>query len=84
MHLAVGLWGIAAAKKFRAAVFYVRANAIVFGALVILGLIPATNTLFGLAPIYGNDIWLHLINTVLAGYFGFGPPARRRTRTVAY
>lgn len=76
VHLAVGIWGIVAAKSFSAAVFYARANAVIFGLLVILGLIPATNTLFGLAPIYGNDVWLHLINTVVAGYFGFGAPAR--------
>lgn len=76
VHLAVGIWGIVAAKSFAASVFYAKANAVVFGLLVILGLIPATNTLFGLAPIYGNDIWLHLVNAVVAGYFGFGPPAR--------
>lgn len=76
VHLAVGIWGIVAAKSFSASVLYARANAIIFALLMILGLIPATNTLFGLVPLYGNDIWLHLINTVLAGYFGFGGPSR--------
>lgn len=77
VHLAVGIWGIIAAKGFSASVTYAKVNAVVFGLLVILGIIPATNTLFGLAPIYGNDIWLHLLNTLVAGYFGFGAPARR-------
>lgn len=78
VHLAIGIWGIVAAKNFGAAVTYAKANAIIFGLLVILGIIPATNTLFGLAPIYGNDIWLHLLNAIAAGYFGFGPPARQK------
>jgi hypothetical protein len=76
VHLGVGIWGIVAAKAFSSAVFYARANAVLFGLLVILGLIPATNTLFGLAPIYSHDIWLHLVNAVVAAYFGFGAPSR--------
>lgn len=78
VHLAIGVWGIVAAKSFGSAVFYARANTVIFGALVILGLFPVTNILFGLAPIYGHDIWLHLLNTLVAGYFGFGPPARQK------
>lgn len=78
VHLAVGIWGVMAARDFNSSVFYARANAVLFGLLVILGLIPATNTLFGVVPIYGNDIWLHAINTALAGYFGFGSPAHAK------
>jgi hypothetical protein len=39
--------------------------------LAILGLIPATNTMFGLVPIYGNDVWLHAGTALIAAYFGF-------------
>jgi len=45
--------------------------AVAYGLLVILGLLPATNTLFGLIPVYGNDVWLHLVLGVVAAYFGF-------------
>ncbi|GAB2793791.1 hypothetical protein GCM10027040_20170 [Halomonas shantousis] len=76
VHLAVGIWGIVAAKRFASAVFYAKANTVLFALLAILGLFPVTNTLFGLTPLYGNDIWLHILNAVVAGYFGFGPPAR--------
>lgn len=75
VHLAIGIWGIVAAKSFDASVTYAKANAIIFALLAILGLIPATNTMFGLVPLYGHDIWLHILNAVVAGYFGFGPPA---------
>lgn len=81
VHLGVGIWGIVAAKGFPSAVFFAKANAVLFGVLFILGLIPATNTLFGLAPLYSHDIWLHLVNAVVAGYFGFGAPAREAERT---
>lgn len=76
VHLGVGIWGILAAKAFASSVFYAKANAVIFALLAILGIIPATDTLFGLVPLYGHDIWLHILNAVVAGYFGFGPPAR--------
>ena len=44
---------------------------IIVGALGILGLIPATNTTFGLIPIYGHDVWLHAGTALVAAYFGF-------------
>jgi hypothetical protein len=42
-----------------------------YGLLAILGLIPGTNTLFGLVPIYGHDVWLHALSALIAAYFGF-------------
>ena len=50
---------------------YGKIVAIFYGLLVVLGLIPATNTLFGLVPIYGNDVWLHLVLGAIGAYFGF-------------
>ena len=41
------------------------------GFLAVLGCIPIANTLFGLMPIYGNDVWLHLATAIPAAYFGF-------------
>jgi hypothetical protein len=37
----------------------------------VMGLIPLTATTFGLVPLYGNDIWLHALLALVAGYFGF-------------
>ena len=54
---------------------YAQIVAVAYGLLVILGMLPATNTLFGLVPIYGNDVWLHLVLGVVAAYFGFMTPA---------
>jgi hypothetical protein len=71
VHLVFGVWGILAARDFDAARLYARVVAIAYGVLTIMGLIPATNTTFGLVPIYGHDVWLHAVLAVGAAYFGF-------------
>jgi hypothetical protein len=43
--------------------------------LAVLGLVPATNTTFGLIPIYGSDVALHAVIGLAAAYFGFMTPA---------
>ncbi|BBA32978.1 uncharacterized protein sS8_1013 [Methylocaldum marinum] len=76
VHIGIGIWGILAARSIPRAVNFARANAVLFGVLFLLGIIPATNTLFGLAPIYGGDAWLHLLSAAVAAYFGFAAGAR--------
>jgi len=84
VHLAVGVWGIAAGTQLRASVTYTRTAAVLFGVLAIMGLIPGLNTFFGLIPLYGNDIWLHGITAAMAAYFGWrGAPAYRERRNGA-
>ena len=45
--------------------------AVSYALLTVLGLISATNTAFGLVPIWGLDVWLHGLLAVAAAYFGF-------------
>ncbi len=71
VHLLFGVWGILAARSVGASRGYARAVAIAYGLLIILGLLPATNTLFGFVPLHGNDVWLHVVLAVPALYFGF-------------
>jgi hypothetical protein len=71
VHLAIGAWGIVASRSVSGARLFGRGLAIFYGLLAILGLIPATNTMFGLVPIYGNDVWLHAGTALIAAYFGF-------------
>jgi hypothetical protein len=71
VHVAFGIWGLLAARSFGTARTYARVVAIAYALLAILGLIPATNTTFGLVPIYGHDIWLHALLAAVAAYFGF-------------
>ena len=72
VHLLFGLIGIAAWRgTIMGAKSYAQMVAIVYGLLVVLGLIPQTNTTFGLIPIYGADVWLHAVIAAASAYFGF-------------
>ena len=71
LHLLYGLWGIAASRSWSGARTYAKVVAISYGLLTVLGLIPGINTLFGLVPIFGHDVWLHLVLALPAFYFGF-------------
>ena len=71
VHLLIGVWGLAASSNLPAARWYGRALAVFYGLLAVLGLFPATHTLFGLVPIHGHDVWLHAVSALVAGYFGF-------------
>jgi hypothetical protein len=37
----------------------------------VLGLVPGLNTVFGLVPIHGHDVWLHAGTALAAAYFGW-------------
>jgi hypothetical protein len=70
VHLLFALLGIAAwAGSWGRTYFQVLA--VSYGLLTVLGLIPATQTTFGLIPIWGNDVFLHGAVAVAAAYFGF-------------
>jgi hypothetical protein len=78
VHLAIGAWGISAwradhhfGRGMGSPKLYARSIAMFYGLLALLGLLPATNTLFGLMPIYGHDVWLHAVTAAAAGYFGW-------------
>jgi hypothetical protein len=71
MHLAIGAWGVAAARSAGGARAYARTLAVVYGGLAVLGLFPETHTLFGLVPLHGHDVWLHAGTAILAAFFGW-------------
>jgi hypothetical protein len=71
----VGIWGVAAFTSLSGAIVFNRIFAILYGAGVILGLLPLTNTLFGLTPLFGNNVWLNAITAAIAFYYGFVKPA---------
>lgn len=72
----VGVWGIAAFTSLSGAIVFNRIFAILYAAAVILGLLPFTNTLFGLTPLFGNNIWLNAITAAIAFYYGFVKPVK--------
>ncbi|HEY9872432.1 MAG TPA: DUF4383 domain-containing protein [Candidatus Obscuribacterales bacterium] len=71
----VGVWGLAAFTSLSGAIVFNRIFAILYAAGAILGLLPFTNTLFGLTPLFGNNIWLNALTAAIAFYYGFVKPA---------
>lgn len=69
VHLAFGVWGVAAARAWGSAKAYCQAAGVIYLVLAVMGfIVPET---FGLIPIGGNDIWLHLVLGIPLAYFGF-------------
>lgn len=71
VHLAFGVWGLFLARSPGAAKLYARSVAIIYAVLVVAGLVPPLDTLFGLTPLFGNDVWLHALLALVAAYFGW-------------
>jgi hypothetical protein len=71
VHLLFGLWGLIAARGRGAALFYARFVAILYAVLALAGLLPATQTGFGLLPLYAKDVWLHGAIALAGAYFGW-------------
>lgn len=72
VHLLFGVMGILASRgSLMSARGYAQFVAVAYGLLTVLGLLPATNTTFGLIPIYGNDVFLHGTIAAVSAYFGF-------------
>jgi hypothetical protein len=71
VHVLFGLWGLAASRSAGGSVLYARGVALIYAVLTVCGLIPNLNTMFGLVPLYGNDIWLHGLLALVGAYFGW-------------
>lgn len=69
LHLLFGIWGVLAYYSFGAARVYAAVVAVVFAILTVMGFFVGFRILFGTAPLYGNDVWLHAIIAVVAAIF---------------
>ena len=75
-HMAMGAWGVAASRGEGGSRAYAKIIAVVSGSLAIVGMVPALNTVFGLIPLYGKDVWLHAIAAIAAAFFGWIMPRK--------
>jgi hypothetical protein len=78
VHLVIGAWGLWAYMGNASPVFYAKSLAVLYGLLGVMGLIPGLNTVFGLVPLHGHDVWLHLGTAAIAAYFGWSRHAGER------
>lgn len=81
VHVLFGVMGLAMSRRFDSARLYARIIAIAYGILAVMGLIPGLNTLFGLLPLHGHDVWLHLVLAAAAAYFGWAAAPEHATPT---
>jgi hypothetical protein len=72
VHLAVGVIGWGSSRTMGDARRFARGLALLYGALAVMGIVPVLNSLVGLTPLFGHDIWLHAGTAAAAAYFGFG------------
>ena len=82
-HVLFGLMGIFMSRSWDTARLYARIVAVAYALLAVMGLVPALDTVFGLIPIHGHDVWLHAVIALAAAYFGFaaGPDRAGDTTT---
>lgn len=69
-----GASGIAVSRSARAehqSIVYAQVVCVALGALAVLGLIPATQTLGGYWPLFNAEVAAHALISAFAGYFGF-------------
>jgi hypothetical protein len=74
VHLAFGVWGFAAARTHAAARTYCRTAGLIYLVLTCLGYFVPNG--FGLVPLGGPDVLLHLVLGLLLAGVGFSAPAR--------
>jgi hypothetical protein len=70
VHLLFAILGIAAWGSGRGRSYF-RFLAVSYAILTVMGVAAATQTTFGLIPIWGNDVWLHGAVALAALYFGW-------------
>lgn len=80
IHLISGIAALALSRTHKNARLYFQIFGVVYGLVTLLGLFYGDNALLGIVAHNVADIFLHLIITAAALYFGFGTP-RDETRT---
>lgn len=68
VHLLFGIWGLAASRSWSGAKQYATIAGAIYLVLAILGFVAPDG--FGLVPLGGNDVWLHLVLAAALLYFG--------------
>jgi len=79
VHLAFGVWGLAASRSFAGAKSFATIGGAIYLVLAIVGFLSPNG--FGMVPLGGNDIWLHVALAVGLLYFGLTAKDRGASAT---
>jgi len=69
VHLLFGIWGLVASRTFNGARSYARIAGVLYLLLAVLGLVVPNG--FGLVPLGGYDVWLHVALGLVLAVVGF-------------
>jgi len=69
LHLLFGIWGLAASRSWAGSKQFFIVAGYIYLVLTILGFFAPTG--FGLAPLGGNDIWLHCLLAIVMLAIGY-------------
>ena len=69
VHLLFGIWGLVASRTWTGSRSYFKGAGIIYAVLTVVGFLSPTG--FGLVPLGGNDIWLHVRLAVVMLAIGF-------------
>lgn len=69
VHLLFGIWGLAAARSYTGAKQYAQIAGVIYLVLAVVGYFMPDG--FGLVPLGGNDVWLHLVLGGILSAVGF-------------
>lgn len=73
----LGIWcAMSSNVSLPRSIWYCRLVFVSMAVLMVLGLLPSTNTLFGYWPLFGGDVVFHAIVGVIAGFYGFALSSR--------
>jgi hypothetical protein len=71
VHLLFGVWGLLASRSLGGSRGFFKGVGVIYVVLAVMGLIPPLNTTFGLIPLYGADVALHVVLALVGIYFGW-------------
>lgn len=69
VHLVFGAWGLLATRSARAAWIYACGVAVIYLVFGLMGMASGLQTAFSLVPLYGANVWLHLVLFAGAAFF---------------
>lgn len=69
VHILFGLAGLIAARSLRAGWIYACVVAVIYFILALMGIASGLQTMFGLVPLWGYDVFLHLVLAAVALFF---------------
>src|SRR4051812_33496771 len=57
VHIFLGIAALISSKTIVSSTNYCKCAAVFYGFLTLIGIVPALNTMFGLVPVFGHDVW---------------------------